>query len=105
MPYVAAIPGQGLPMENNVFLSANYGWAFYVANGPMLDNDTYNQNERWSQLPRRWYASGRPYRQIDQVDGTPNPGCSAGSITRPTMPTGRRWSPMAISSTISASRC
>ena len=73
VPYVAAIPGQGLPMENNVFLSANYGWAFYVANGPMLDNDTYNQNERWSQLPRRWYASGRPYRQIDQVDGTPNP--------------------------------
>lgn len=73
VPYVAAIPGQGLPMENNVFLSANYGWAFYVANGPMLDNDTYDQNERWSQLPRRWYASGRPYRQIDQVDGTPNP--------------------------------
>ncbi|HFK2920204.1 TPA: CocE/NonD family hydrolase [Stenotrophomonas maltophilia] len=73
VPYVAAIPGQGLPMENNVFLSANYGWAFYVANGPMLDNDTYGQNERWSQLPRRWYASGRPYRQIDQVDGTPNP--------------------------------
>lgn len=57
----------------NVFLSANYGWAFYVANGPMLDNDTYDQDERWSQLPRRWYASGRPYRQIDQVDGTPNP--------------------------------
>ncbi|PNY74467.1 CocE/NonD family hydrolase [Stenotrophomonas pavanii] len=73
VPYVAAIPGQGLPMENNVFLSANYGWAFYVANGPMLDNDTYDQNERWSQLPRRWYASGHPYRQIDQVDGTPNP--------------------------------
>ncbi|HHA2626137.1 CocE/NonD family hydrolase [Stenotrophomonas maltophilia] len=73
VPYVAAIPGQGLPMENNVFLSANYGWAFYVANAPMLDNDTYNQNERWSQLPRRWYASGRPYRQIDQIDGTPNP--------------------------------
>lgn len=73
VPYVAAIPGQGLPMENNVFLSANYGWAFYVANGPMLDNDTYDQDERWSQLPRRWYASGRPYRQIDQVDGTANP--------------------------------
>ncbi|HDS1578232.1 TPA: CocE/NonD family hydrolase [Stenotrophomonas maltophilia] len=73
VPYVAAIPGQGLPMENNVFLSANYAWAFYVANGPMLDNDTYAQNERWSQLTGRWYASGRPYRQIDQVDGTPNP--------------------------------
>ena len=34
--------------------------------------------KRWSQLPRRWYASGHPYRQIDQVDGTPNPGCNAG---------------------------
>ncbi|HDS1220848.1 TPA: CocE/NonD family hydrolase [Stenotrophomonas maltophilia] len=73
VPYVAAIPGQGLPMENNVFLSANYGWAFYVANGPMLDTDTYGQQDRWSQLPGRWYASGRPYRQIDQIDGTPNP--------------------------------
>lgn len=73
VPYVAAIPGQGLPMENNVFLSANYGWAFYVANGPMLDDATYGQGERWSQLGPRWYSSGRPYRQIDQVDGTPNP--------------------------------
>ncbi|HEL2978524.1 TPA: CocE/NonD family hydrolase [Stenotrophomonas maltophilia] len=73
VPYVAAIPGQGLPMENNVFLSANYGWAFYVANGPMLDKHTYAQSRRWSQLGPRWYASGRPYRQIDQVDGTPNP--------------------------------
>lgn len=72
-PYVAAIPGLGLPMENNVFLSANYAWPFYVANNRLLDNDTYNQRERWNELTERWYASGRPYRQIDQVDGTPNP--------------------------------
>ena len=72
-PYVAAIPGLGLPMENNVFLSANYAWPFYVANNRLLDNDTYNQRERWDALTERWYASGRPYRQIDQIDGTPNP--------------------------------
>lgn len=71
-PYVAAIPGLGLPMENNVFLSANYAWPFYVANNRLLDNDTYNQRERWNALTERWYASGRPYRQIDQVDGTSN---------------------------------
>ena len=71
-PYVAAIPGLGLPMENNVFLSANYAWPFYVANNRLLDNDTYNQRERWNELTERWYASGRPYRQIDQVDGTSN---------------------------------
>lgn len=72
-PYVAAIPGLGLPMENNVFLSANYAWPFYVANTRLLDNDTYNQRARWDALTERWYRSGRPYRQIDQVDGTPNP--------------------------------
>lgn len=72
-PYVAAIPGLGLPMENNVFLSANYAWPFYVANNRLLDVETYAQRERWSSLADRWYASGRPYREIDQVDGTPNP--------------------------------
>jgi uncharacterized protein len=69
----AAIPGLGLPMYNNVFLSANYGWAFYVADNKYLDNKTYNDNQRWSQLPDKWFASGRPYREIDRIDGTPNP--------------------------------
>jgi putative CocE/NonD family hydrolase len=69
----AAIPGLGLPMYNNVFLSANYGWAFYVTDNKYLDEKTYGDNNRWSQLPDKWFKSGRPYREIDQVDGTPNP--------------------------------
>lgn len=73
VPYVAAIPGLGVPMENNVFLTANYAWPFYVANDRLLDDDTYFQRERWSALAANWYASGRAYREIDRVDGTPNP--------------------------------
>lgn len=73
VPSVAAIPGLGLPMENNVFLVANYAWPFYVANNRLLDNDTYGQRDRWDALSTDWYASGRPFREIDQVDGTPNP--------------------------------
>lgn len=73
VPYVAAIPGQGLPMENNVFLNANYGWAFYVTNNKYLDDATYNDQARWQALPDNWYTSGKSYRQIDGVDGTPNP--------------------------------
>ncbi|HSX65837.1 MAG TPA: CocE/NonD family hydrolase [Pseudoxanthomonas sp.] len=73
VPYVAAIPGLGLPMENNVFLTANYAWPFYVANNRLLDSETYGQRDRWTDLAERWYASGRPYREIDQEDGTPNP--------------------------------
>jgi putative CocE/NonD family hydrolase len=69
----AAIPGLGLPMHNNIFLNANYQWPFYVTNNKLVD-DAVNENGRRSwKLPREWFASGRPYRQIDAVDGTPNP--------------------------------
>jgi len=73
VPYVAPIPGMGLPMENNIFLNANYGWAFYVGNNKYLDTTTYNNNQRWQTMKNRWYASGAPYAKIDSVDGTPNP--------------------------------
>ena len=69
----AAIPGQGLPMVNNIFLSANYGWAFYVTNNKTLDETVYSDRQRWSRLTREWFLSGRPYREIDAIDGTPNP--------------------------------
>jgi uncharacterized protein len=69
----AAIPGFGLPMEHSVFLNANYGWGFYVSNTPYLDNVTYDNRDRWDALSERWYKSGRPYREIDKVDSTPNP--------------------------------
>ncbi|GAB4043892.1 CocE/NonD family hydrolase [Spirosoma litoris] len=73
VPYVAAIPGQGLPMENNVFLNANYQWAFYVTNTKYLDNEANNDNQRWRRMRNRWYESGAAYNRIDSIDGTPNP--------------------------------
>jgi putative CocE/NonD family hydrolase len=69
----AAIPGYGLPMYNNVFLNANYAWAFYVADNKLLDNQIYNDSKRWDELPVKWFASGQPYRSIDAIDGKPNP--------------------------------
>ncbi len=71
--HAAALPGQGLPMMNNVFLSANYGWPFFVANNRTLDFETYNDLERWEALHQEWFASGRPYRDLDAIDGVPNP--------------------------------
>jgi putative CocE/NonD family hydrolase len=72
VPYVATHPGLGLPMQNNVFQNANYGWYFYVSDNKYLDYKTYYDRDRWSSLNATWYASGRPYREIDSVDGTPN---------------------------------
>jgi putative CocE/NonD family hydrolase len=69
----AAIPGQGLPMHNNVFLNANYPWAFYVTNNKLLDEPVNADHTRWRNLTRKWFASGRPLREIDTIDGTPNP--------------------------------
>jgi putative CocE/NonD family hydrolase len=69
----AAIPGHGLPMHNNVFLSANYGWAFFVTNNKRLDDAVYSDPARWNKMTREWFMSGRPYRELDAVDGTPNP--------------------------------
>ncbi len=71
-PSAAIIPGFGLPMENNVFLNANYGWAFYVTNNKLLDDKIYYDPQRWQSLNQKWYESGKPYRQIDSIDGAPN---------------------------------
>ncbi len=73
VPYCPVDPGFGLPMNNNVFLMANYGWVFYATNNKQLDNETYSNTKRWQELPWNWYRSGRLYREVDQVDGTPNP--------------------------------
>jgi uncharacterized protein len=59
-------------MENNVFLFVNYAWAFYTTNNKYLDNETYNDRQRWGGLNRKWYASGASYRKVDSIDGAPN---------------------------------
>ena len=72
VPWVANNPGDGLPMENNVFLLVNYPWAFYVTDNKYLDGAAYADPRRRN-LAALWYASGRPYRDVDAIDGKPNP--------------------------------
>lgn len=73
VPYVAAIPGLGLPMENNIFLNANYQWAFYVTTNKYTNESLNNARERWRTMRNKWFSSGAAYNQIDSIDGTPNP--------------------------------
>jgi hypothetical protein len=73
VPWSAVHPGLVLPMANNVFQNANYSWAFYVTDNQYLDPAVNEDQRRWEDLNQRWYESGRPYREIDRVDGTPNP--------------------------------
>ena len=73
MPSVTFAPGIDFPMDGNVFTTYAYPWPFYTTNHQGLDDDTYNDDARWEGLYRKWYVSGRRYRDLDAIDGTPNP--------------------------------
>lgn len=73
MPSVSFAPAFDFPMEGNVFMTYAYPWPFYTTNTKQLDNATYYDKERWDRLNQKWYVSGRPYRDLDRIDGTPNP--------------------------------
>jgi hypothetical protein len=73
MPAVTAAPGLDVPMEGNVVESFVYPWPFYVTDNKYLDDDFYNDNDHWNKLYHDWYVSGRPYRDLDKIDGKPNP--------------------------------
>jgi hypothetical protein len=66
-------PGIDVPMEGNVLWSFVYPWPFYTMNTRTLDDATYNDSARWNRLNHDWYATGRAYRDLDKIDGTPNP--------------------------------
>jgi len=66
-------PGIDTPMQGNVFQSFIYPWPFYTTDTKALDDATYGDRARWDALQKKWYASGRPYRDLDKIDGKPNP--------------------------------
>src|SRR5436305_451321 len=73
MPSVTAAPGIDVPMEGNVFQSFVYYWPFYTTNNKTLDDAPYNDRQRWFCMNSAWYTTGRAYRDLDQIEGTPNP--------------------------------
>lgn len=73
MPSVAGAPGIDTPMEGGVHQSFNYYWPLYTTSNHDLDNNALNDRARWNRLNRNWYVSGKSYRSLDIIDGTPNP--------------------------------
>jgi len=73
MPSVSFSPGIGFPMEGGVWMNYAFPWPFYTTNTKALDDATYFDSARWEKLNRIWYTSGRAYRDLDKIDGTPNP--------------------------------
>jgi len=72
VPSGASSPGNGLPMQNNVFLNSNYAWPLRVSSDRHMGDPAFADWNRWSSLVEKWFDSGRPFREIDAIDGTPN---------------------------------
>jgi len=66
-------PGVDAPMQGNVFRNFSYPWLFYATGAPSLDDITYGDRARWRALDRTWYVTGRRYRDLELIDGQPNP--------------------------------
>jgi putative CocE/NonD family hydrolase len=66
-------PGVDVPMEGNIFWNFVYPWPFYTTSNKSLNDEIYNDRPRWAKLDHDWYTSGRPYRDLDRIEGTPNP--------------------------------
>lgn len=68
-----AAPAIDVPMEGNVFWNFIYPWPFYTTNAKGADDATYSDRARWSRLDHEYYVSGRAYRDLEKIDGAPNP--------------------------------
>jgi putative CocE/NonD family hydrolase len=65
----AYAPGIDFPMTGNIVRNAGYRWSGCVANMDGFDEKTCNDDAFWRQIDEDWYTSGKPYRDIDRVNG------------------------------------
>jgi hypothetical protein len=73
MPSVSFAPGIDFPQPFGIYQSYGYPWPFYTTDNKTLDSATYFDTARWDRLNRDWYVSGRAYRDLEKIDGKPNP--------------------------------
>jgi putative CocE/NonD family hydrolase len=73
MPAVTMAPAIDMPTEGQVCQSFDYYWPFYVATNKTLNGTAFEDRARWNRLFRNWYVSGKSYRDLDKIDGVPNP--------------------------------
>ena len=73
VPMVSIAPGIDYPMENNVFFNFPYKWIPYVTNNKFLDYAANFDRDRWSNLEKTWFESGKAYHKMDSINGTPSP--------------------------------
>jgi putative CocE/NonD family hydrolase len=69
----ARAPGINVPMDGNIFQNSAYRWSLHVTNSKASDGPRDHDDARWRELDQKWYRSGRRYRDMGRLFGTPNP--------------------------------
>lgn len=77
VPSAAAAPGIAEPSENGVIPHFFYPWPHYTTTNKHLNNELYNDHERWNSLYSKHYEMGTSFRSLDSLDGLPNPNFQA----------------------------
>jgi putative CocE/NonD family hydrolase len=72
VPSGATFAGYGMPMQHNVFQTSQYAWPLRWTNDRFDGDPALRDGRRWSTLLEKWFESGRPLREMDAIDGTPN---------------------------------
>jgi putative CocE/NonD family hydrolase len=71
-PSASAAPGIEFPRGSSPFSSYLVHWLGYVTGRTAPDN-IYLDQQMWRDGFRRWFESGRPFRELDAVLGNPSP--------------------------------
>jgi putative CocE/NonD family hydrolase len=69
----ATAPGVDFPMRNGIFRSQAYRWILDATNSEEPDYSSDTEDASWHQLEKRWYTTGAPFRELDQLAGKPSP--------------------------------
>jgi putative CocE/NonD family hydrolase len=70
VPICPEEPGYGLPMENNVFSTANYDMLLELGSKAP---EQFQDRARSGPVLKKWYETGRPFDEIDKIDSVRNP--------------------------------
>ena len=66
-------PGIDAPMAGGIFQNSAYRWSLYVSNTRPAEMQSFYDDDIWRELDRSWYRSGRRYRDLGALHGTPSP--------------------------------
>jgi len=71
VPVASPWPGVDFPSTRNIPYSYDIQWLTLVA-GKAAQDKIFGDAPYWASVYKRWYLSGRPFRELDRYAGMPN---------------------------------